>query len=599
MKIRRSITSFAELICIPVKRQWPFIILTTILIASSGHTIWHRTYPLVSHFESALLRYSTGIVVGYLLACILSAIKTVWVERTLRRVAIAACALLFLTEGIAFGQWNIHISPTLFCLFSETNSNEVCSVASILVRSASFWESVLTLIALLAGYFVLCRFKNRFALFSGNLRKPMLAISSMCISIAFAIFINHIVVAAEWLRADNNIEMQQFAARHNDYPDYTDNLTRLAFSWKALATTANGIDQWQKMQHGFLHSGRAQAASSDSLQIALIVGESFIRSHSSLYGYPLPTNPRLERMTDWGGNLVTFNNIISPQRNTSASLRTILSINADYTGHNWHNCVSVPALFKRAGFRIEMFDNQQTGNSSIYSFALGRFMFNPVMTNECYDAYFYSSEFMFDLCFLDTIEPLHNTDQHTLSFYHIAGQHLWATYPRQPQWEQFHAADIPHPDRPWLTDEKRQRIADYDNATYYNDSVVARIIQTYTGHNAVAIYFPDHGEEIYDYRDCALRKPPTPGLGKEYIDHIHRIPFFVWMSDGFIARHPDKAQAIRQSASRPGTLADVGQLLMGIAGIETPLYDPSRDLFSPHFIARPRLIERNNRPIPK
>ncbi len=176
-----------------------------------------------------------------------------------------------------------------------------------------------------------------------------------------------------------------------------------------------------------------------------------------------------------------------------------------------------------------------------------------------------------------------------LTLYHLKGQHLWPSYPDTPEWNVFSPADIPNPGRPWLDSKRRQQIAGYDNATLFNDSVVSHIISRYRHTEAIVVYLSDHGEEIYDYRDAALRQPPAPGMMQEFLAHQFAIPFFIWMSDLYMQRHPAHANLIRRAALRPGSLADIANTFIGLGGISTPCYNPQRDILSPEFIPAPRL----------
>ena len=44
-------------------------------------------------------------------------------------------------------------------------------------------------------------------------------------------------------------------------------------------------------------------------------------------------------------------------------------------------------------------------------------------------------------------------------------------------------------------DAQRKVLSHYDNATLYNDSIVAEIVKRFQKEDAVIIYVPDHGEE--------------------------------------------------------------------------------------------------------
>lgn len=94
----------------------------------------------------------------------------------------------------------------------------------------------------------------------------------------------------------------------------------------------------------------------DSLFVVVVIGESFIRSHSSLYGYPLPTSTELTKERD-NHRLVVFNDVISPWPQTSPTIRSVLCTNSISDGEMWYNSLYFPAIFKQAGFNVQFWDN--------------------------------------------------------------------------------------------------------------------------------------------------------------------------------------------------------------------------------------------------
>ncbi len=58
--------------------------------------------------------------------------------------------------------------------------------------------------------------------------------------------------------------------------------------------------------------------------VILIIGESTQRNYLNLYGYPLPTTPKLNTLRD-SQNLFVFSNVISPATHTDESLRKVLT----------------------------------------------------------------------------------------------------------------------------------------------------------------------------------------------------------------------------------------------------------------------------------
>ena len=145
-------------------------------------------------------------------------------------------------------------------------------------------------------------------------------------------------------------------------------------------------------------------------------------------------------------------------------------------------------------------------------------------------------------------------------------------------------------DRPDLDGVQRQIVADYDNATRYNDAVLARILRYFRRRDAVVIYFADHGEEVYD--DGVNRygrihsDTPLPAV----IRHEYEVPFMIWGSPTFRQRHPAEAARIRAARHRPFSHDDLPHLMLGLAGIATSHYDRTRDPLSDDFVPHKRWL---------
>lgn len=97
------------------------------------------------------------------------------------------------------------------------------------------------------------------------------------------------------------------------------------------------------------------SASIDTCNIILIIGESFIKSHAEIYGYPLATTPNMHKGLV-AGNLISFSDVISPYNYTTPSMREILYVG---NGGHWAERLFLPQLFKKAGYNVTVLDNQK------------------------------------------------------------------------------------------------------------------------------------------------------------------------------------------------------------------------------------------------
>lgn len=141
-----------------------------------------------------------------------------------------------------------------------------------------------------------------------------------------------------------------------------------------------------------------------------------------------------------------------------------------------------------------------------------------------------------------------------------------------------------------MTRNKRQEVAYYDNATYYNDAVVEHIISLYRHQNAVVVYLSDHGEEIYDYRDSKGWVGASPGQVGPMLAYQFGVPLMLWCSDKYKALHADVVRRIERSLNRPFMTDNTCQLLFDLAGLHTVYYRPERDLISPAFYPSKRVV---------
>ena len=181
--------------------------------------------------------------------------------------------------------------------------------------------------------------------------------------------------------------------------------------------------------------------------------------------------------------------------------------------------------------------------------------------------------------------------KHNLIVFHLYGQHVnpHYRYPAGSYYDNHFKPDSVRRNEKWLTTDKKQKIAYYDNATLYNDAVMEKIFNLYRNKNTVVVYFADHGEEVYDFRDTKGRHTetePKPGT----LMYQNEVPFVIWCSDRYKQLHPQVVARIKQALHRPYMTDNVGQLMLDLGRIKTQYYIPDRDLIAPQFRPRKRLV---------
>ncbi|MGN0229530.1 MAG: phosphoethanolamine transferase [Muribaculaceae bacterium] len=279
-----------------------------------------------------------------------------------------------------------------------------------------------------------------------------------------------------------------------------------------------------------LHKTNPKIIETDSVhptQVILLIGESFSKNHSSLYGYDKPTNPYLTKLLS-DSSLIVFNNVTSPSTFTIDAFKYILN---DYQkkdnarGNKWYDSTSIIEAMNKVGYYTMWISNQRAGgmydNTAFgYSRLCDKSYFNTKTGDDKYDEYLLTID-------TDTATEAHNK---CLIIYHFMGQH-GAFNQRFPEpFKHFSTNDyLNHPNN------QRQILADYDNATLFNDYVVGEIINSYKNREAIIIYFPDHALDVFDTDD----KFGHARNEKNSIEHCRQIPFMVYVSPSLDNKAPD------------------------------------------------------------
>ena len=328
----------------------------------------------------------------------------------------------------------------------------------------------------------------------------------------------------------------------------------------------------------------------DSLNIVLVIGESYIKWHAQIYGYDLSTTPRLKQEQE-EGKLFVFNNVLTPSNLTTEVMKNLLCCNNQSEGEEWHTYPFFPAIFKTAGYEVYFWDNQlDVDPAATYSFTLNSLLYNPDIRSLSYtQTNTQSFDWDGDIIqsYQENVGKLHTP--RNLVMFHLIGQHhdVKAHFPAKT-FSRF-SADSIHRKAPYLDREKLQYIAEYDNATLYNDYVMSQIINIFKQEQTVLIYLSDHGEEVYDYRDQCHRdqEPITPNKLK----YQYEIPFVIWCSASYQKAHPETMESIRMATERPFMIDNLCHLLFHLGGIKSPFYKATYDLISPQYNATKRLIK--------
>ena len=304
-------------------------------------------------------------------------------------------------------------------------------------------------------------------------------------------------------------------------------------------------------------------------KMVVIIGESYSKYHSQLYGYEKETSPLLaERASN--GDLIVYTDVITPINDTERSFRAIYSL-GEYYNDVYYNYTLFPYVFKQAGFYTVNIDNLDLASKTSRvkdSRKLSSLMFDYRNEMTCqYDEGI--------LPWLDIDETLYPKQLFVIK---LRGQHYDYENQFPDTFVKYKSSDYPNVNYP---ESKKQIVADYDNATIYNDYVVDSIIKFFEDDNAVVLYFSDHGEEVYDERDYMGHGGTTP-----YLNYQVEIPFMIWMSDEYKELNPDIEKNIENHKNLPYVTDDVSHTILDMAGVECAQYVLNRSFANDTFNAR-------------
>ena len=328
-----------------------------------------------------------------------------------------------------------------------------------------------------------------------------------------------------------------------------------------------------------------------SPQIVLIIGESFNKYRSQLYGYDKPTTPRqLKRMQD--STLIAFTDVVAPWNLTSFVFKHVFSLHAIGDEGDWCDVPMFPEVFRKAGYHVTFITNQflPKAGEAVYDFSGGFFLNHPQLSEQLFDTR-NSRLHRYDEGVLQDYDAMKEHDAHQLTIFHLMGQHVdyRGRFPVKTR-KKFTPAD--YPDKK-LAPKRLQINADYDNAVLYNDSIVDEIIRRFEHQNAIVIYMPDHGEECFNSMDYFGRNHSATidyRLAREEFE----IPFWIWASEKYRQTHPYGWEAVKRYCHRPYMTDLLPHTLMFLGGIHTKDYRKEYDVLnSAYNEKRPRLLKNS------
>lgn len=308
----------------------------------------------------------------------------------------------------------------------------------------------------------------------------------------------------------------------------------------------------------------------------MVIGESFNKHHSSLYGYPRNTQPLLEKERK-NGNLFVFNDVVSPHHVTKFSVEKMATTFAHDSKNKFTESYSVIDVMKKAGFKTYWIGNQNysSSNSGGIKYIISRADTSKFSAQENLD------EAIFPL--LD--EVLKEPVEKKFIILHLYGNH-WRYEDRYPKnFTKFNLDSI----EDFFTETQKQnytKINDYDNSIFYNDFIINSIIEKIKNLNSDSflLYLSDHGETLaeketfFGHLENSRRKIEV------------EIPFMIWTSPYYKKNNPEKINLIEKSLNRPYSSEDTIYTILDLSSVDFLQNKPEKSVINNLFTPKKRII---------
>jgi len=331
-----------------------------------------------------------------------------------------------------------------------------------------------------------------------------------------------------------------------------------------------------KLNSSFLSSVKVQNTESLKETYVLVIGESTTRNHLGLYNYYRETSPELEKLKK---ELVVFNDVISPHSHTIPTLEKVLTFGNTKKIENKYEG-SIVQLMNQAGFETFWISNQTPmGMHETFVTTIAKASDYIHFTN-LGDKERSISHDERVLPYLK--KALNSKAQKKFIIVHLLGTHTLYENRYPKEYQKF----TDNPPSKFSSGKVNETINSYDNAVLYNDYVVSEIIKeiktnTTPDEKAMALYFSDHGEDVYETVNLSGH---GEAIGSK---PMFEIPFVYW------SNNLEDIQRYTNYKDRKYMTDDLIYSIADLANLSFDNADYSRSIFNENFIENSRIIKSN------
>ena len=560
----------AKVLCtlaMPIRHNWVFVLMMLLMLSLC---IWREWIYQVD----TALHYWHFCFDIYLL-CIFLMLFRHNIRRYVKFLLYGIAYLSTFFEIFIMERFQVIFTPTTINLWRETNAEETREFFLAYFTGSAFWITSGLLLLTVCIHILLSKLEDWKA------PRPYLLklLSSFCIVLITILSISPTLGEKELLcRFFSSSEQAEKVKSELFYsPVY-----RIVYSLCMLHVADQDLDDLKEsMKNIQIDSCHHQCPN-----IILVIGESFSKHHAQLYGYKYKTTPNMIRMRN-EKSLAVMYDAVTPWNLTSKVFKNMLSTYDMNKSGKWTDGVLFPAIMRKAGYKVAFLTNQyqKSTTQNGIDFNGSFFLNDSELDTLCFDIR-NEKHYALDGDFIKEYEH-YQPAAYNFIIFHLYGQHVKYNC-RFDQSHQYFTADSLN--RKKLNQEQKQIVADYDNATRYNDQVFADICHYFEKDDAIVIYLSDHGEEVYDYIRM-FGRTPGDNISAPIAYYEFEIPMVMWFSPIFKEKHAAIVAKARAVYREPFISSNISQLVMGLAGIKCKWYEAERDLLSDAYTPQQRLLK--------
>lgn len=542
---------------------------------------------------------------------------TQFLRTSLRRIFYFVAYVLAFVDVFCFVQFKSTISPSILLLISETNPQEASGFFSTYITWDLFCSEISLVLLILLFHIAISTIHHNprnilhkslwaeriIAKWHDTFSINAVAFTRNCI----VSFITFVMFAFGYADSLQNKQLMQrlFSCEtigevekdFNKYPhsELYQPIYRLYYSVFSNNLIKKQLGILQKTSDNTV----VDSCENRSPEIVLIIGESYNKYHSQLYGYERENTPWQVQM-EKTGRLTKFNNVVAPWNLTSFVFKHMLTTYCVGDEGDWCDYPLFPQLFRLAGYEVTFLTNQfvNQAKDEVFDFSGGFFLNDEKLSKAMFDirnedTHLWDMDLLKDyerlVGYRDSVEGGKDIKPQRLTIFHLIGQHVRYSIRCPKSKMRFMPDEYDLPDNTIL---ERRNFAYYDNAVWYNDSVVSEIVKRFDDKEAIVIYLPDHGEEVYgpgSTHHCG--RTHTTKITKNIARFEYEIPMWIYCTKKYSAMHSDVVNKVKSAANKPYMTDALPHMLLGLAGVKCQYYRPEYDILSPEYNAkRQRLL---------